>query len=98
MHISQALITVNDLGPGKLIGRLSRHWAHKLKVEHDETSARIDFSGDSHCLLLVQGGAIAATVEAADIESLAKLEQVVADHLQRMARGETLAIQWRRQE
>lgn len=96
MHTSQALVTVHDLGPGKLIGRLAKHWAHKLKIDHDNAGARIDF-GDSRCVLLAQGAEIVATIESADSQTLAKMEQVVAEHLQRMARGEALVIQWQRQ-
>lgn len=95
MQSSHSLITVTDLGPAKLIGRLAKHWAHKLEVEHDDTGARIQFD-KAVCTLRVQGEAIAATIETADSGTLDTLETVVAEHLQRMARGETLSIQWQR--
>ncbi|MGY0800074.1 DUF2218 domain-containing protein [Lysobacter sp. A286] len=96
MHSTHSLITVTDLGPAKLIGRLAKHWSHKLEVEHDDTGARIEF-GNATCVLRVQGDSIAATIESADGAELEKLEPVVAEHLQRMARGEALSIQWQRQ-
>lgn len=98
MHSTHSLIAVTDLGPTKLIGRLAKHWSHKLEVVHDDTGGtRIEF-GNATCVLRVQGDAIAATIESADRAELEKLEPVVAEHLQRMARGEALSIQWQRQD
>ena len=94
MHTSTALITVDELGPAKLIGRLAKHWAHKFEVELDEEQAVIPFPA-GRCVLRVDGALLHATVEADDPQVLAKLENVVADHLIRMAK-EPLEISWQR--
>ena len=94
MHASSALITVNDLGPAKLMGRLAKHWSHKFAVELDEKRAVIPFPA-ARCVLQVQGAQLLATIEVDDPATLPTMQDVVADHLQRMARGEALSIEWR---
>lgn len=93
MYTSHASITVNELGPAKLIDRLAKHWSHKLEVERSGADAFIRFP-DANCRLEVQGAQLLATLEADDASMVDKLQGVVAEHLLRMARGETLAIVW----
>ena len=95
MHASQAVITVNELGPAKLIDRLANHWAHKFEVERGEGRAVIPFP-TATCVLQAQGDELLARLESDDAGAVEKLEGVVADHLQRMARGEALSIEWTR--
>lgn len=94
MHTSTALITVDELGPAKLIGRLAKHWAHKFPVEQDESGAVIRFP-TARCSLRVRDTRLLATIEADDADTLETMQGVVADHLSRMARGEELVIDWR---
>ena len=95
MYTSRAEITVEDLGPAKLMNRLAKHWAHKFDVELGESHAVIPLPA-AHCRLQAEGTRLIATIEADDSEALERIEGVVADHLVRMARGEALVITWHR--
>jgi hypothetical protein len=95
MYASRAEITVAELGPAKLMNRLATHWAHKFDVELDESSASIPLPG-AQCHLQADGARLIATIEAEDPETLERIQGAVADHLLRMARGEALAIDWKR--
>lgn len=77
--------------PQRLMTRLSKHWAHKLPVE---------LSGDKSTIELPMGVCRMACTDGlqvelqADDEHMPQLQQVVADHLLRMASGEPLVIEW----
>lgn len=72
--------------------RLCKHWGHKLPVAMEEDGARIDLPMGAcrmHC-----GDALVVTLQS-DAAQMPQLQQVVADHLIRMASGEQLVIEWR---
>lgn len=96
MPASQTLVTVNGLGPAKLIDRLANHWSHKFEIERSEGRASIPFP-TATCLLEVWDGRLSVRLGADDDATLEKMQDVVAEHLQRMARGEALSIAWIRQ-
>ncbi|WP_192035868.1 DUF2218 domain-containing protein [Halomonas sp. YLGW01] len=76
-----------------LIKRLCKHWAHKLKVEHDEGRGRVHFDAGT-CLMEADGERLVVAIEALHVEGLDALEGVVASHLERMAGDEPLTIVW----
>lgn len=64
--------------------QLARHWSHKFVVTFDATTARIPLPiGD--CRMIADETGLDITVEAADLVGLARMEDVVADHLLRFA-------------
>ena len=71
--------------------RLCKHWGHKLPVELSEQQGSIELPlGICHmlCTDILQ-------VELhSDVEQISQLQQVVADHLRRMASSEELVIDW----
>ena len=81
--------------PPRLILRLCKHWGHKFPVSFDERQGDVQLS-IGRCLMQAQEGELEVRLESSDAEQLQKLEQVVADHLQRMAGAEALSIEWRR--
>ncbi len=90
---SSARIKANN--PTRLILRLCKHWGHKFPVSFDERQGDVQLS-IGRCLMQAQEGELEVRLESSDAEQLQKLEQVVADHLQRMAGAEALSIEWRR--
>ncbi len=97
MHIDlsgkKAVATVATENPSRLINRLCKHWGHKFPVRHDEREGDIQLSiGD--CRLRVVETGLNVSLQAEDPEQLQQLQQVVTDHLQRMATGETLSFDW----
>ncbi|QQN51442.1 DUF2218 domain-containing protein [Stutzerimonas balearica] len=89
MHLSFAHIACAN--PGRLINRLCKHWGHKFPVELDDALGRIELP-IGECRLRDAGERLEAQLQAADAAALARLQQVVADHLERMASGEALTI------
>lgn len=64
--------------------QLAKHWGHRFEVSYDDISALIPLPLGT-CSMLADPEGLAITLEAVDLEGLARLEDVVADHLQRFA-------------
>jgi len=90
MQTANALIVVEQ--PVRLMNRLCKHWAHKFPVNQDERQGEITLPMGvcrMHCSDVLE-----VELETTP-EQMSRLQQVVADHLQRMAGKETLVIEWR---
>ncbi|MDT3709872.1 MAG: DUF2218 domain-containing protein [Pseudomonadaceae bacterium] len=85
--------TVATANPSRLINRLCKHWAHKFPVRHDEQGGEITL-GVGECRLRAAEAGLEVSLHAADPAQLRQLQQVVADHLLRMASGEALVFAW----
>ncbi len=80
----------------RYLQQLCRHWAHKFPVEFTREQGRIDLHL-GRCEMTAGAEALHVRVSsAADDAALARLEQVVAEHLKRFAFREDLAFEWRR--
>ena len=90
----RATATIATRDGSRLIKRLCTHWGHKFAVEFDESRGNAPFDADTRLRLDAGAESLVARLEAADDARLAQMQGVVADHLQRMARGETLQIDW----
>lgn len=91
---ARASAVVATAEAGTLITRLARHWRHKIPdLVHDETGADIPL-GLGSCRLRASDATLDIRLEAATEEDLGRLAEVVASHLQRFARGETLVFDW----
>ena len=92
---STAQIATAD--PSRLIRRLCKHWSHKFEVSYDDQQGSIPL-GTGHCQLIAGEGSLTAQVRGEDEAHLAKMQAIVADHLQRMASDETFSFDWQRTE
>lgn len=88
--------TISTVEPGRIILRLCKHWGHKFAVSYDDAQGRIELPMGL-CLLRVEEGGLSARLEGTPEADMAHFEKVVADHAQRMARGETYVWDWRRE-
>lgn len=79
--------TVATANPSRLINRLCKHWAHKFPVRHDEQGGEITL-GIGECRLRAAEAGLEVRLHAANPAQLRQLQQVLADHLLRMASGE----------
>ncbi|MGR4865527.1 DUF2218 domain-containing protein [Caulobacter sp. LARHSG274] len=76
--------------------QLAKHWSHRFEVALDATSARIPLPLGT-CVMLAEPDGLNVTVEAPVMESLARLEDVVAEHLLRFAFREPVTrLAWTR--
>lgn len=79
--------------PARYIGRLCRHFAHKLPVSFDEQQGRIEFAFGLNTLQADDEG-LTLHVESDNPADLEKLQHVVASHFERFAWQEALSLDW----
>ncbi|WP_374367783.1 DUF2218 domain-containing protein [Dongia sp.] len=90
-----SIARVATSAPARYMGQLCKHFAHKIPASHDAETGRIEFPFGL-CELAVGNDLLAMTVSAADAESLARMEEVIASHLLRFAFREPPEITWKR--
>ena len=92
MPACKALIATPEAS--RLIKRLLTHWGHKFETTFDERHGEVPFDADTRALFDADEAALAVRIQASDAARLARMQEVVAEHLQRMARASTLEITW----
>ena len=80
----------------RYMAQLCKHFAHRIPASFDADSGRIEFS-IGVCELAVARDALVLHVSAADADTLAQMEDVVARHLVRFAFRDELAVTWQRE-
>jgi len=97
MPRSLADIASND--PTRLLRRLCNHWRHKFEIERrDDLHALIPLGEVGTAEFTITSGVLHVDARHPDGEQLPHLQQVIANHLQRFARDETLVFDWRMEE
>jgi hypothetical protein len=85
--------------PRRYLGQLCKHFAHKIEANwaEDYSTGHIAFPMGSCDLAADEvAGKLVMQVSAVDEEDLARLEGVVARHLERFAFREPLTVTWTR--
>jgi hypothetical protein len=83
--------------PRRYLAQLCKHFQHKLPVTLGDMHGRIEFpAGSCELDAAAQAGILVMRVTAGDEAALAKLEDVVARHLERFAFREQPEIRWAR--
>ena len=78
----------------KYLRRLCKHWSHRFQVEYDEKHGTVDF-GTSRCEMSAQAGRLQIHLSISAQDDMSEMQDVVAEHLRRVAHGEpSLVIQW----
>lgn len=90
-----SVATIATAEPARIILRLCKHWGHKFAVSLDERQGRVDLPLGA-CLMRAGDGELLFRLQGAPGADMDKFEQVVADHAQRMARGESYTWHWTR--
>jgi hypothetical protein len=92
----QSIASVSTPNAARYLSQLCKHWSHRFEVEFDDQSGRIALPLGP-CHLTAGPGVLGVVLEAADDAGLAKMEEVVAEHLNRFAfREGELAFAWTR--
>lgn len=73
--------------------KLCRHFAHKVPATMAGDRGIVEFPF-GRCRLEATADALTMVIMLTDGQQVAKAEQVLAEHLQRMARKEALDIHW----
>ena len=93
MTISHA--TVATPNASSFLRQLCRHWAHKFPVEFTDEHGRIELP-TTVVTLDAAPETLQVKLELPDPAQQERLEQVVAEHLQRFGFRETLVFDWSR--
>jgi len=88
-------VQIQTSDPSRLIRRLCKHWSHRFEVDFDDHHGHIAL-GDTRCSLAAGDDSLTATLLSQDEAPLARMESVVAEHLQRMSADETFSFTWQR--
>ena len=78
----------------KYLQQLCKHWSHRFAVEFDAGRGTVPMPGGTLTLAASPDG-LRLDLDAPD-DALPRLEEVVAEHLQRFAFRETLVFDWAR--
>lgn len=91
---------VSIASPRRYLGQLCKHFGHKMPATYanDYGSGRIEFPDLGICALEADeaGGLLVMQATAATEDELARLEAVMARHLERFAFRDPVAITWTR--
>jgi hypothetical protein len=92
----QSLASVSTANAARYLNQLCKHWSHRFAVAFDATSGRIELPAGV-CLLTAGPGKLGVVIEADDDTVLSRLEDVVAEHINRFAfREGALRFAWTR--
>ncbi|MGG5870805.1 DUF2218 domain-containing protein [Pseudomonas peli] len=91
MTVSEAYVSCAN--PVRLMTRLCRHWSHKFNVQLAEGHGSVAFPAGT-CEFAAEASLLQVSLHMPE-DNQARMQQVVAEHLQRMAGTETLAVHWR---
>ncbi len=79
----------------RYLQQLCKHWSHKFAVSFDPARGVIPFGNGAVATLDAGDDMLAVRIEAADADQLARMQRVVAEHLDRFAfREAPLAFEW----
>jgi uncharacterized protein len=77
----------------KYLQQLCKHWGHKFEVEFSETRGQVRFPAVA--TMKASADALLVSIEADDTESVERLKEIVANHLDRFAfREAPLPFEW----
>lgn len=81
----------------RLITRLGRHWGHKFPVNLTDRSLTIPFDANTRAELQASETGLTVRIEQVESDDASTLKTVIADHLQRFAKDQTLIFQWHKE-
>lgn len=76
------------------IGKLCRHFVHKIEATYVADSGRAVFPNGGVCEMLAKDGQLTFTIFAADRDETEKIKGVIERHLVKFAYKEDLEIRW----
>ncbi|MCQ8781916.1 DUF2218 domain-containing protein [Mangrovibrevibacter kandeliae] len=89
-----ATATVVTDHASRYLQQLCKHWSHKFQAEFDPTAGTIHFDAERTLVLIARDDRLELELTVADPDALERMQGVVAEHLQRFAFREALAIAW----
>ncbi|MCB8839171.1 DUF2218 domain-containing protein [Aurantimonas sp. VKM B-3413] len=79
----------------RYLQQLCKHWSHKFETTFDPRNGVVRFDAAQSLALTATESEIHMTLAVEDQANLARMQEVVAEHLQRFAFRENLTVDWR---
>lgn len=80
----------------RYLQQLAKHWSHKMEVTFSEQEGTIAFPNGSHLAMRADSDTLDLALTVPDGEDLARMQEVVASHIDRFAfREGPLSYDWR---
>ncbi|MFD2238701.1 DUF2218 domain-containing protein [Aureimonas populi] len=92
MMTSRAVVQTPNAS--RYLQQLCKHWSHKFDVSFDANHGSVPFPEGRKGEFAASENALTLDVSASDEAGLRIIETVVANHLERFAFREELAIEW----
>lgn len=93
-HMKQSTATITTQAAGQYIGKLCRHFRHKIETEYTPTTGLATFPFGT-CNMTATPVELIFDITAQDTESVEKIKGVLERHLVKFAYKENLTIDWR---
>jgi uncharacterized protein len=94
--MNTSIADVPTTNASRYLRQLCRHWSHKFPVEFNDEQGRIELPA-AVCTLNADPEKLSVELAMKDGEGQERIEQVVAEHLQRFGFREQLVFNWRRE-
>ena len=93
---ASATAIVPTASASRYLQQLCKHWSHKFAVAFDSAHGVIPFDDGAVATLDVDEGTLTVRIDVPDAGQLARMQRVVAEHLDRFAfREAPLTFEWR---
>jgi len=91
--MTTAIAVVAIATPPRYLTRLAKHFEHRVPVQRDAQTARIEFP-EGVCTLCATEADLHIRIESGSAEALTRYQDVVARHLRQVAPEETVEVCW----
>jgi uncharacterized protein len=94
-HMPTSQARIPTAAASRYLQQVCKHWSHKFAVEFTPERGHIPFADGRVCDLDATADALTLRAQAADAESLERLQRVVVEHVKRFAFREDLGeVHW----
>lgn len=92
MPVTQAHVKTDNAS--RYLQQLCKHWSHKFAVTFDERTGKVPFSDDTEARFTADETGLTITLSTEDPDQVERMQEVIADHLERFAFREELEFSW----
>ncbi len=95
-QLLESIAVIDSTKASIYLKKFCRHFSHKLPTEFDDNHGYVAYPSGS-CNLTAKDGQLIFKLQSENNELIAKLEDVVARHMERFAFRDEIKVRWQRQ-
>lgn len=95
-QILESIAIIDSTKASTYLKKFCRHFSHKLPTKFDDNHGRVDFPYGP-CDLTAMDSQLIFNLKSENDELMAKLQDVVARHMERFAFRDEIKVRWERQ-